>query len=206
MHFCFFDRIFWCHCAPSSLSHDCPIIIKSPFLHLQVRTTARQLNPSTKQTRDSHKHKIHSHNFNNHNRRMWQFTFQPPLPPQHYAFHNLDWGQTVLCVDEDVTASKNIPTDFCSSIYLSASVMTDWRQKVCLWRSCTSARPHGVTYTKIGNLHRLPHDNLRYVVRFLPGNSWRLNFICRRFGTLCLFHLHRQVAQANFEPNLFPYK
>ena len=21
----------------------------------------------------------------------------------------------------------------------------------------------------------------------------RLNFICRRFGTLCLFHLHRQV-------------
>jgi hypothetical protein len=24
--------------------------------------------------------------------------------------------------------------------------------------------------------------------------SWRLNFICRRFGTLCLFHLHRQVV------------
>ena len=23
---------------------------------------------------------------------------------------------------------------------------------------------------------------------------WRLNFICRRFGTLCLFHLHRQVG------------
>jgi len=22
---------------------------------------------------------------------------------------------------------------------------------------------------------------------------WRLNFICRRLGTLCLFHLHRQV-------------
>jgi len=22
----------------------------------------------------------------------------------------------------------------------------------------------------------------------------RLNFICRRFGTLCLFHLHRQVG------------
>jgi len=23
---------------------------------------------------------------------------------------------------------------------------------------------------------------------------WRLNFICRRFGTLYLFHLHRQVG------------
>jgi len=32
------------------------------------------------------------------------------------------------------------------------------------------------------------------VVRFLLGNSRRLNFICRRFGTLCLFHLHRQVG------------
>ena len=25
--------------------------------------------------------------------------------------------------------------------------------------------------------------------------SQRLNFICRRFGTLCLFHLHRQVGK-----------
>ena len=24
-----------------------------------------------------------------------------------------------------------------------------------------------------------------------------LNFICRRFGTLCLFHLHRQVGMKN---------
>jgi hypothetical protein len=24
---------------------------------------------------------------------------------------------------------------------------------------------------------------------------WCLNFICRRFGTLCLFHLHRQVGE-----------
>jgi hypothetical protein len=26
----------------------------------------------------------------------------------------------------------------------------------------------------------------------------RLNFICRRFGTLCLFHLHRQVGVKNY--------
>ena len=26
----------------------------------------------------------------------------------------------------------------------------------------------------------------------------RLNFICQRFGTLCLFHLHRQVGMKNF--------
>jgi len=25
----------------------------------------------------------------------------------------------------------------------------------------------------------------------------RLNFICRRFGTLCLFHLHKRVGMKN---------
>ena len=28
----------------------------------------------------------------------------------------------------------------------------------------------------------------------------RLNFICRRFGTLCLFHLHRQVGARPYLP------
>ena len=32
------------------------------------------------------------------------------------------------------------------------------------------------------------------VLWFLLSNSRRLNFICRRFGTLCLFHLHRRVG------------
>jgi len=34
----------------------------------------------------------------------------------------------------------------------------------------------------------------------------RLNFICRRFGTLCLFHLHRQVGVEwlNFRATLSP--
>ena len=26
----------------------------------------------------------------------------------------------------------------------------------------------------------------------------RLNFICRRFGTLCMFHLHRRVSMKNY--------
>ena len=30
---------------------------------------------------------------------------------------------------------------------------------------------------------------------FLLGNSQALNYICRRFGTLCLFHLHRSCGQ-----------
>ena len=44
----------------------------------------------------------------------------------------------------------------------------------------------------------------------------RLNFICRRFGALCLFHLHRQVSAKNelglrkvrvlIRAKLFPYK
>ena len=32
----------------------------------------------------------------------------------------------------------------------------------------------------------------------------RLNFICRRFGTLCLFHLHRQVGAELY--NYLPMK
>jgi hypothetical protein len=28
--------------------------------------------------------------------------------------------------------------------------------------------------------------------------AWRLNFICRHFGTLVLFHLHRQVGMKNY--------
>jgi len=41
----------------------------------------------------------------------------------------------------------------------------------------------------ISNVRRVP-----CVVYFLLGNSRRLNFICRRFGTLCLFCHHRQVG------------
>ena len=29
--------------------------------------------------------------------------------------------------------------------------------------------------------------------------SWRLNFICRRFGTLCLFHLHRRFKHTTYK-------
>ena len=35
-------------------------------------------------------------------------------------------------------------------------------------------------------------------IQLLYASFWviprRLNFVCRRFGTLCLFHLHRQVV------------
>jgi len=37
-------------------------------------------------------------------------------------------------------------------------------------------------------------NNSVFVVCFFLGYSRRLNFVCRRFGTLCLFHLHRQVV------------
>jgi hypothetical protein len=33
-----------------------------------------------------------------------------------------------------------------------------------------------------------------------------LNFICRRFGTLCLFHLHRQVDVCSFHTHLLAYE
>ena len=33
-----------------------------------------------------------------------------------------------------------------------------------------------------------------------------LNFICRRFGTLCLFHLHRQVGACRIYTHLPAYE
>ena len=31
---------------------------------------------------------------------------------------------------------------------------------------------------------------------------WHLNFICQRFGTLCLFHLHRRIGTKNLHTYL----
>ena len=46
-------------------------------------------------------------------------------------------------------------------------------------------------------LHMILISNFRRVLNVVCFFFWviprRLNFICRRFGTLCLFHLHRQV-------------
>jgi len=39
------------------------------------------------------------------------------------------------------------------------------------------------------------------VVCFLLGNSPALNFICRHFGTLCLFHIHRHVPTCLWRRN-----
>jgi len=36
--------------------------------------------------------------------------------------------------------------------------------------------------------------NIKYVLCFLWVIPRRLKFMCRRFGTLCLFHLHKQVG------------
>jgi len=36
------------------------------------------------------------------------------------------------------------------------------------------------------------HETTKNSVCFLLDNSWRLKFICQHFGTLCLFHPHRQ--------------
>jgi hypothetical protein len=35
--------------------------------------------------------------------------------------------------------------------------------------------------------------------------TWGLNFICRRFGTLCLFYIQRQVGMKNEEECLHTY-
>jgi hypothetical protein len=40
-------------------------------------------------------------------------------------------------------------------------------------------------------------DNILLLFAFFWVIPKRLNFICRRFGTLCLFHLHRRMGMKN---------
>jgi len=43
-------------------------------------------------------------------------------------------------------------------------------------------------------------NDCRVLYAFFWVIPWRLNFICRRFGTLRLFRLHRQVGVCTYLP------
>jgi len=57
------------------------------------------------------------------------------------------------------------------------------------WQQCCNTSPVTKHFFLISNFCRV----LKAVCLFW-AIPWRLNFICRRFETLCLFHLHRQVG------------
>ena len=42
--------------------------------------------------------------------------------------------------------------------------------------------------------HPMSHARIKIMLLYAFFWVWRLNFICQHFGTLCLFHLHRQVG------------
>ena len=48
--------------------------------------------------------------------------------------------------------------------------------------------------------------NKKLLYAFFWVNTRRLEFICRRFGTLCPFHLHRQVDVSRFYSHLPVYE
>jgi len=58
-----------------------------------------------------------------------------------------------------------------------------------------------ITNTKVYNCTQFhtAYDKLIYnlLFPFFWVIPWRLNFICRRFGTHCIFHLHRRVGKKN---------
>ena len=71
----------------------------------------------------------------------------------------------------------------------------------------TVAKFWNVFIHKYANMALMVEQNVRHFIRLGPNLTtslmlcaffWviprRLNFICRRFGTPCLFHLHRQVG------------
>jgi hypothetical protein len=88
---------------------------------------------------------------------------------------------------------------------------------------CFNQLRHRVSWTNVGNSHILWCHISSTGVRqhsksteFSTAPSWeheilyafiwviprRLNFTCRRFGTLCLFHLQRQVGKDNPEESI----
>jgi len=82
----------------------------------------------------------------------------------------------------------------------NAHLITNCIRQKCLWKAngrltCQEIL-HFFLYQKIfchKILRGVTFITLSYV--FLWVIPRRLNFICRRFGTLCLFHLHRQVGK-----------
>jgi len=63
-------------------------------------------------------------------------------------------------------------------------------QKLLLWIKCTVTFFIALWMRSEGNTPKNGEPTF-YFSWFIPQH---LNFVCRRFGTLCLFHLHRQVV------------
>jgi hypothetical protein len=83
------------------------------------------------------------------------------------------------------------------TVYVGCSELAGRRLSVCkidglggLFGSCKLWQ-----LLDILNLARKDSILLFYVFFWVVPR--RLSFICRRFGTLCLFHLHRQVGMKN---------
>jgi len=51
-----------------------------------------------------------------------------------------------------------------------------------------------------GNIIKQIQTNIKKVYIFFWVIPWRLNFICQRFGTLCLVHLHRPTKMDQSVP------
>jgi hypothetical protein len=66
---------------------------------------------------------------------------------------------------------------------------------VCMIRAATT---HDILFLRgvsnISYIIRDPAKEINMVYAFFWVIPRRLNFICRRFGTLCLFHLHKRVG------------
>ena len=66
------------------------------------------------------------------------------------------------------------------------------------FRHQTSYLSHVFRAVRIKSQFDIYFINIKQLNKILYAFFWviprRLNFICRRFGTLCLFHLHRQVG------------
>jgi hypothetical protein len=75
-----------------------------------------------------------------------------------------------------------------------------------LWRTCDDP-PHSRTETLAQLLLKPKYKQLRSLCAFFWVIHGSLTFICQRFGTLFLFHIHRRVGSKNiFNETKLNYK
>ena len=142
--------------------------------------------------KDSHTYTNQSHNYP-----PWRFTRYVILRRSSLYNQNCRLLISVVQVHSFLTLY------ICTSVTQYLSVVDNERDAVLLHVSASSERQeYGTKQVQwrrqqcaiflISNIRRVLN-----VLCFLLSNPRRLNFICRGFGTFCLFHLHRQGGMKN---------
>jgi len=112
-----------------------------------------------------------------------RYRAEQKLPPCSWAPSDGDNMSSGMLVDRCETKSHHIPENGELHTHHSENLKCSWKYRIAIAFSKKSP----IKFLSEGIL------NMLYVSFWVIPQ--RLNFMCRHFGALCLFHLHRQVGK-----------